>query len=694
MSILGELKRRKVFQVATVYAVVAWLLVQIVTAIEAPLALPAWVDTFVIVLLGIGFPIAVILSWAFDVTPEGIKSTPKSDDGAAVAQPSSNTFTYIVQILVLVAVGFLLLDQYVLSSGTDVDRTSSRPSDSAAGTTRYSIDFPSIEGQRAAAFYRMIAISNDGSQLLYSDNRHLYSRSFDSLESRVLMENVRAGLLMSSPDGKSVGYRDATTRQVNRLSMSGGAPAVISEQVVLERAYGLSWADEEIILYSTTEGVFRFAPGEDPQLVISVDDGRIPLWPELLPDGEHVVFSLAELGEWDRGELVVESLVTGERKVLLAGGSNPRYVPTGHLVYALDDELFAIRFDPQSLTVEGQPVAIASGVARSSNVWQSGVAQFDIADDGTFVFLRIPEPRNKVAVWVDRNGVEERLPVPAGQYRRPRLSPTGADVLFDQRGTDNTIVVWNFGNETLTRLTLGANGGDSPVWLGDGEHIAYHPGTGTFIDSQPRSNVGQPRRLYTGGSGALDPFHPETVSPSGTELLMTTRRTSATRNDIAIVSLDPVADFRWLISSPADETNARLSADEKWMAYQSDESGRFEIYVRPFPNIDANKLIVSNRGGTQPTWSPDSTELFYIEPGEPDRMIRVDMQASAGGIAVVQRSILLDWPYSSDYGTQYDVSEDGRRFIALKPLDDSDGPPRIVIVRGWFEELNRLVPGS
>jgi serine/threonine-protein kinase len=690
MSILGELKRRKVVQVAAVYAVVAWLLVQIVTAIEEPLALPGWVDTFIIVCLGIGFPIAIILSWAFDVTPEGIKVTGKAEPGAPASPPAAPAITYVMQGLVLLAVSFLLIDQYVLN---EARRSPGADESGSTGVTRFNIDIPlgDLDSQWLRGL--ILTISPDGRQIVFSKPDGLFVREMTELEPRLIVDSGGLNFIMPSPDGQAVAYWDNAARQIKRVATSGGAPAVIGG-IDVRSPYGASWGADETILLAAPDGIYRVpANGEaTPELVVATAAGKQAYGPTLLPDGDSILFSVANLGDWDGGEIVIESISTHDRKVLLVGGSNARYLPTGHLIYALDRQLFAVPFDLDSLSASGEAIPVIDGVLRGDRVWQTGVAQFDISSNGTLVYVSAQRNRLRSLVWVDRNGQEEQTEAEPGDFASPRISPQQTHVLLRQAYPENTILVWDIENESMTHLTLGQNGGDSALWMPDGERIVYHPGTGPIIDWRTSNNIGDPERLVTGGAGALDPFHPEAISPSGANLFFGGRATPATQWDIGMIALDGRSEVQWLVRGPAFEANPEISPDGRWLVYESNESGRDEIYVRPFPNVDDGRWQISNRGGSNPRWSPGGDELFYIEPGQADRMMAVDVDMSVSEFSFGDRKTILDWPYATGSSRNYDVSKDGQRFLAFKSLIDEEVTPQIVVIQNWFDELKRQVP--
>jgi hypothetical protein len=378
-----------------------------------------------------------------------------------------------------------------------------------------------------------------------------------------------------------------------------------------------------------------------------------------------------------------------------------RYVPTGHLVYALGGTVLAVAFDVTTLAVTGGAVPLVEDVAQL-NV----TAHFAISSEGALVYV----PGNAVAggppkrtlVWVDRQGREDPIKAPPRAYFYPRLSPDGTRVALDLRDQEQDIWIWDLARETLTRLTLGPTFEQYGVWTHDGRAVIFSssqfggPSAPRSLFRQASDGTGTIEQLT---QGAVAQFA-SAVTPDGTAVIFreeTPPKKLGDRpgTDLFLLPLVGERRPRPLVQTPADELNAEVSPDGHWLAYQSNESGRHEIYVRPFPNVDAGKRQVSTSGGTQPLWARNGRELFYASMGA---LMRVPLtMGSTFEPGTVTK--LLDGPYllapPPALGRMYDVSPDGRRFLMMKESRTSDEPAasaRIIFVQNWFEELKRRAP--
>ena len=568
------------------------------------------------------------------------------------------------------------------------------PSAEPGVVSRFDYELPENQAFRNTG-RPVIAISPDARAFVYNATGGLYLRTIGELEAR-LMAGTEEGLVQPvfSPDGDAVAYFQGN--QLKRVATSGGAPVVITEQAGV---LGATWGADDTILFGQGDGIHRVpATGGTSELIIPTMEGERIYGPQLLPDGDSVLFSVDTSGNWDQAQIVVESLATGERTVLVEGGNDARYVPTGHLIYALGDGLFAVAFDPDSLTLVGGAVSLVQGVMRAG-ANSTGAANYGISQNGTLVYVTGSAAANtRSLVWVDREGREEEIAAEPSAYVYPRISPDATRVALDDRNADDDLWVWDFAAETRTRLIVGEAGGRYPVWTPDGDRIAYDDNTGN-IAWKAANNTGTSERLAgalrTEGGGDPNTYF---FAPTGTALVFRDQGNPDTGNNIGMIALEDGAEPVWLLNESFNERNAELSPNGRWMAYQSDESGENEIYVRPFPNVDDDRVLVSNAGGSEPLWSRDGAELFYHNAGAgADALMVAAVQPDGPVFSVDTRTPLLDWPYYTGDGTTvgrtYDVSPDGQRFLALRRAGaDGTATSQIIVVQNWFSELERLVP--
>ena len=382
----------------------------------------------------------------------------------------------------------------------------------------------------------------------------------------------------------------------------------------------MTWDAGGIVFGQAGKGIMRVsANGGQPEVLVSVKDGELMYGPQVLPGGEWLLFTLATAATadgWDKAQIVVQSLKSSERKTLVSGGSDGRYLPTGHLVYALGGVLFAVPFDLPRLAVTGGPVPIVEGVKRSSGT--TGTAHFSVSSTGSLVFVPGPASTSSAQsdlALVDRNGAVQPLKLPPGAYEYPRLSPDGKRIAF---GSDDgkDAIVWIYdvaGASSARRLTLGGRN-RVPVWSADGERVAFQ--------SDREGDLGLFWQRADGTTAAerltkpdKDTAHvPESWSPDGKTLLFSVAKGSSYA--VAALSLTdkkvtPVGG----IQSPFPPS-ATFSPDGRWVAYSATAPGppAGSLFVQPFPTTGATYPI-SKGGGFHPTWSPDGKELFYFAGG-------------------------------------------------------------------------------
>jgi serine/threonine-protein kinase len=555
---------------------------------------------------------------------------------------------------------------------------------------------------------RDLAITPDGSRLAYVGSRgtQIFVRALDSLSSVAVFTGTRPVGLFSSPDGQWIGFREGAGL-LKRVPTTGG-PAVTMATVDAGTPGGATWApDGSIILAgeNVTTGLQRVsASGGQVEILTRPDpaNGEADhLWPEMLPDGRSVLFTITALtGGLPDAQVAILDLQTGKRQVLLRGGSHAHYVASGagspkrfggeagHLVYAQAGTLQAVAFDPVRQEVRGTPVTVVPDVVTSS---QGGV-NFVTARDGTIAYLSVGSAAGtpSTLVWTDRLGRETPIGAAPRPYFLPALSPDGTRFSVFANDQEADLWLWDLGRATFTRLTSAAGRDVLQVWTPDSQRVIFSSERtgGRNLYWQAADGIGAAERLLE----SVTTKYPMAVTPDGRQLIFT-EETAQTDIDLMAMELDGTRRVTPLLQSRFAERNGAISPDGRWLAYEANLSGRFEIYVRPYPDINAGLSPVSTDGGTKPLWTKNGQELIYVSPT--GALMRVGVSRGTSWSAT-KPSMVVKEGYSTNpvwWGRSYDVSPDGQRFLMIKEgAGGATPPPSLVVVQHWVEELNRLVP--
>ena len=356
----------------------------------------------------------------------------------------------------------------------------------------------------------------------------------------------------------------------------------------------------------------------------------------------------------------------------------------------MDDTLFVVVFDPATLELTGEPVPVVQNLYR--NDWS---ANYAVANNGTLVYLNSSGSfQDRRLVWIDRTGQVEPINVPVAEYAYAVLSPDGTRIALDSRNDEDDIWIFDLERETLQRLTTDPGENRAPIWLPDGR-VAFtrEIGESQEVYIQAADGSGDIEQLTTGSDSTS---YPTDVSADGKTLFY---RNSSIPADVWQVPIgEGVQRGEPIIAGPDSQRDATLSPNGRWLAYQSNESGQAEIYVRPYPDIDSARILISRDGGSHPLWSKDGSELFYLTVpiGTGGALVTVTVDTGSSFSAGLPEQIFEDVFISPIQGRQvYDVSEDGQRFLMLQAPGQGDYQNvvgDIIFVQNWFEELNRLVP--
>jgi serine/threonine-protein kinase len=570
---------------------------------------------------------------------------------------------------------------------------------------RFSIPMP--QGTFAlASFNRRLAISPGGTHLAFNLIRGgvsnylpigadiFYLQSLSELEPKLFP--FTGGAPFFSADGRWIGFLGSAAGKavLKKMPLDGGPPGDICGRPCI----GATWTADDMIYFvsDVPGGLLRVAAaGGQPTEAAKIDlakGQRTHRYPCAVPGGKGILLTIAtaETETFDDAHVAVFNINTGEINTLVEGGTHPRYSPSGHLLFARDGKILALRFDPQQLKVRGQPFTVLDGVLMSRN---SGVANYDVSQSGDLAYFPgVVDKGERTLVWVDRNGNAEPLKLAPKAYLHPRISPDTHQLAVEIEGPNHNFYVYDFARDVLSQMT---SDGVShwPVWSFDGKLLAYRSGPmGAFKMWQVPADRSHPAAQVPGAGTSQSA---ESWSPDGRELVYTATTPEA-GSHIMVESLvgdyesHPFADIK------ASAGSAKFSPDGHWLAYCSNETKTPQVYVQAFPG-PGPKIQVSSEGGTDPVWKRMGGELYFRNG---DKMMAVVVSTTPTFTAGHPRT-LWEGRYSHGMSTScgppgatssnYDVTADGQRFLMIKDdAPDTAVSRQIVVVLGWAGEVNRL----
>jgi eukaryotic-like serine/threonine-protein kinase len=540
-----------------------------------------------------------------------------------------------------------------------------------------------------------IALSPDGRQLAFVATTdgitRLYLRTQREFDARPLAGTEGASEPAFSPDGRWLAFY--ANNALSKISADGGPVEALAR---VNDPRGLSWDSADTITYSpdATGVVFQLNPDRSSATKAVTtrkgEEERTHRWPQALPGNTAVLFTVGAINSpdnYDGATIEAVVLATGERRVLLKGAAMARYVAPGYLLFARGHSVFAVRFNPDRLEVEGAPVIVMQGVAGDST---TGASDFSVSNTGTFAYFPgSPEGTQHRLVWTAADGKLEPVALPPGAYFDVRVSPDGSRAALQSvGGSGSDIWVHDFAKKTFTRLTFGGQN-RTPVWSHDGATIY-------FVAIDPSGNSSRIARKPADGSHEAETvanlkfrsFLKE-VSADGHSALID-YSTLATKSDIEIIPLGTDAAPTPITGSEFDEYCSSLSPDGRWVAYQSDESSRAEIFVREASG-KGGRWQVSSEGGEEPRWSPKGDELYYRN----DRRFMAAHIVPGPVFQYAPPRMLFDGLFNlrAESGVSYDVDPAGNRFLMIRLASDDVATSSVRVITNWSQELARLTTG-
>jgi serine/threonine-protein kinase len=559
--------------------------------------------------------------------------------------------------------------------------------------TRFYVALPPDSFTIGVARQPILALSGDGNRLVYAarvgGGTQLYMRAIDQLEAIPIRGTEGATYPFFSPDGQWLGFSSGDGR-LKKVPATGGVAITLCDAPTM---MGAAWMPDESIIFRT--GVFQglsrvSAAGGTPADLIK-PDGKTAIayaWPHALPGGKVILFSIQGVSADSSGAIGALRLDTGERRVVLEGGTYPQYLTSGHLLFVRAGVVQAVPFDAGTLQVKGAPVPIIEGVSNGG----LGAVQLTVSAAGPLAYgPALQELGARSLMWVDRHGMVQPVSAPRGNYEFPRLSPDGQRLAVRvQTGSTrgNDIWLYQFARGTLSRLTFNEADAETPVWTPDGKSVTFAATRGNPIrqilkkpadgSADEEFLAGSDRHLHLGG-----------WSPRGDALVAMATDTG----HIWLMQPTDKSALRPFLQTSYQTRAGTISPDGRWLAYASNDSNRFEVYVRTFPGAGA-KYQISTDGGTEPIWAKNGRELFYRNG---DKMMAVTFASQGINFEASAPTTLFEGQFAvsnvSGGDAWYDVSPDGQRFLMLRP-EGSQSAARIVMVQNWMDELKRLVPAN
>jgi serine/threonine-protein kinase len=587
-----------------------------------------------------------------------------------------------------VALAAFLLAVVATTMATLVWTRSSSPSDGRASARLLLSD--QRPAQTGLDPQRSFAVSGDGHRVAFVAERdgvrRAYVRELNTVLPREIPGTENATAPFFSPDGQRIGF--FADYRLKVVSLAGGTPVVLVDVTTGPR--GATWMPDDTIIFcpSPAAGLWQVAATGGPVRVVAQPDRakgeRGYRWPEVLPGGDAVVFTLAtsDLQSFDEARLVVRSLRTGEQKELIRGGSFATYTGSGHLLFARAGALMAVPFDVARRAVTGAAKPVLDGLVTYPI---NGAAQYAVGGDGTLVYIAgRAVSREATLTWVDTAGKTTMIAAGPAAYQNVSIAPDGREVALDIDGANANIWLLDLARTSMARMTVEWSN-NSPFWTPDGTRVVFtSAGAGATRLFWQAADSRSPPEPVTHAHGVQEEVAQLSGSwAPGGQVMVFSERAQRTGWDIWVLTMGRERNLTAFVQTSFNEKNPRFSPDGRWVAYESDETGPTEVYLVPYPG-PGRKVKISTDGGTSPVWARDRRALFYRNG---DAMMVVPIQTlpsfSPGRARLLFRRVS---PYP------FDVAPDGRFLM----IDDLPAPALgpLTVALNWHAELKRRLSAA
>lgn len=538
--------------------------------------------------------------------------------------------------------------------------------------------------------YSALAISADGSQLVFRAGGKFWLRRMNSLTAEAIPGTENASSPFFSPDGRWLAF--FADEKLKKAPLDGGAAITLADA---PDNRGGTWNKAGMIVFcpDAIGGLSRVSEaGGEVQPVTTIDSTkkeRSHRWPHFLPDGKTVLFTMGTTDSPDFYEdatIEAVNVETGARSVVLKGASTACYISPGYLIYSRTGVLFALPFDPGTLNANGSAFPVVENLNGDPT---TGAMDFTVADNGTLAYVSGQiNISGRSLVMLDQQATQTPIPAPPQAYMEPRFSPDGKRLaVVVQSGKDFDVWVYDILRGTMSRLTFGGDN-RSPAWSPDGKRLAYYSPTEgkSAVLVRNADGSGTAEVVATG----LGRSYVDCWSHDGSMLILD----RATQSDNSNITVVPLTGDRkpWdFLATKYDEWQSSLSPDGKWIAYVSNETGKYQVYVQPFPK-GGSKWQISLDEGYEPHWSSDGKTLYYRSP---DRILAVPIETSPTLSVGKSRIIITGYnPMNLDSGITYDLSSDGKHFIVTRAAGQDESLQEMVVVLDWFDDVKQKTSGN
>ena len=696
MSLFDELKRRNVFRVAVTYLIAAWLMLQVTDIVVPILGLPDWVSRFILLILVIGFVLALTLAWAYELTPDGIRRTDDvpTEKENGIANNRGYQINFWMTIILGLAVLFMAIDNYWFDN-TEQSKRNLEFTETDAGQLMFYIEGPPDSQFSFFTASPQPALSSDGRQLAFAAPPAfagrkglsqetldiLWLQSIGELHARPLPGTEGAYAPFWSPDGRYVAYGTDSNGSIalNKYSVTGAVPETIAE---VDGVWGGSWNSSGTIIYGAVEGIYSVpAEGGETRQVTRFTNGESDYahrFPQFLPDGRRFIYLIVHPNP-DIDGLYISSLdaAPDDQRRLTASDSNAT-LSTGadgriYLLYVRDYALIAQAFDPESAELSGEPRLIASPIEPAQLMRFAPFA----SKNRNLVYRPKYQP-DTTLTWFNRSGTPgEIIDLDDSALLFPALSRDGSKLaVVRDRATSES--VWWFDldrggiSERLTRESTAYLG---VQWSSKADKVFY-----TRFDNEDGWD------LFSKGLSAQQaevPVHGTGDVSLLRDITADDRYIIFRRNGISAAPSGGAGNAINVINSEAAENHASVSPDGNWIAYSSTDPGEpSEIYVTSFP-IAGDAVRVSPSGGVDPQWNAAGDELYYVS--EDRNLMAVEIRSGEPIGQPIPLFRIEPDPFSIRWGSVYSPMPDGQRFLVNESIDAK--PVRLVAIMNWdFEQ--------